>query len=289
MSLVSICIPTYNGEAFIKDALGSILIQDYKHLEVIISDDNSSDNTLQIVEKFRQETKLPVYIFNHKPNGIGANWNNCIKQANGEYIKFLFQDDVLLPKCISMMVNLLTNNPELGLVACKRSFIVEQKLDELINNWINKYKNLQIQFENNNPITFLDESLFYRQDFLSSPLNKIGEPTTTMFRKNIINAVGFFDENLVQILDYVFYYRLLKHYPIAIINQELVAFRIHKTQATNVNRKKKINDYKLYHKILYSEFYSYLNPRIQSQLASEFSIFTKIKDLSRRAYRKIFR
>lgn len=123
--LVSICIPTYNGDQFIAEAMYSAIAQTYPNLEIIVSDDASKDNTLQIVESYISKTEIPINIFKHKPNGIGANWNHTIKQANGEYVKFLFQDDILLPNCITDMVKVMEHHKSVGLVASKREFIVE--------------------------------------------------------------------------------------------------------------------------------------------------------------------
>ena len=102
--LVSICLPTYNGETFLNEALDSIKSQTYPNLEVIVSDDASSDGTLRIIEEFKATVAFPVQVFNHEPQGIGANWNHCMKHAKGIYIKFLFQDDVLYPECVTEMV-----------------------------------------------------------------------------------------------------------------------------------------------------------------------------------------
>jgi glycosyltransferase involved in cell wall biosynthesis len=285
--LVSICIPTYNGTVFIAEAMDSAIAQTYENLEIIVSDDSSEDETLKIIESYKQKTNIPIYINNHQPTGIGANWNNSIKKANGEYIKFLFQDDVLSPNCIQEMVDVFLQNSNLGLVACKRDFIIEDGQSLEIEDWINKFKNLQVQFQKNEEITIIDKTLFSRRDFLDSPMNKIGEPPTVLFRKEIIQEIGFFDEELKQILDYVFYYRILKKYPIAIINKPLVKFRIHEAQATNVNRDQPILDYQLYDRILYKEFYNLLHPSIQLKLAKKYSIFTKLKTRVTRVYKKI--
>ena len=112
--LVSICIPIYNGEAFLAEALASVKTQTYPNLEVVVSDDRSSDASLALVEKFQQEVDLPVRIFTHEPQGIGANWNHCVAKAKGQYIKFLFQDDVLLPTCVEQMVEAFQQFPELA-------------------------------------------------------------------------------------------------------------------------------------------------------------------------------
>ena len=267
--LVSICIPTYNGAAFLQEALDSVLAQTFKPLEVIISDDASKDDTLKIVTHFAKNAPFPVKVVPHEPQGIGANWNHSIQHATGTYIKFLFQDDILEPLCVEKMVNLFEKQPELGLVASKRDFIVEGQASPEIEQWIANYGNLQLQFERDEAVTLINSEFFSRKDFFSSPLNKIGEPPTVMFKKSILEEVGYFQEDLKQILDYVFYYRLLKKYPIAIINEPLVKFRIHEQQATNVNRNQKITDYETYDEILYKEFFPLLHPDTQKRLRTK--------------------
>ncbi len=287
--LVSICIPTYNGEEYLEEALASIKAQTYKNIEVIVSDDDSKDNTLKLVKLFKNQVNYPVTIINHKPKGIGANWNSCIKNANGKFIKFLFQDDILLPTSIEEMVTVFNQKPALGLVACKREFIIEGKPSEEITKWISRYENLQSQFEKYNKLIIIDNSIFARHDFQQSPMNKIGEPSTVMFRKAIVEDVGYFDENLRQILDYVFYYRILKKYSIGIINKPLVKFRIHDKQATNINRNTFINDYDIYKKILYKEFLPLLHQENRKALILKFSKFAKLKKKLKSVARRIFR
>lgn len=284
--LVSICIPTYNGGAYLAEALKSVVSQTYPSIEVVISDDASKDNTLSILQTFIDKTTIPIRVVHHKPNGIGANWNNCIKHAKGVFIKFLFQDDVLHPNCVEELVSVLQSNKQLGMVSCKRTFIIEDPPTEAIERWVAKYKNLQQAFETEEEITFVDTTLFGRLDFKKSPYNKIGEPPTVLFKKEIINEVGYFDEQLKQVLDYVFYYRILKKYPIAILNKKLVSFRIHENQATNVNRNKSIADYEQYDAILYREFYRFLHPSHKKQLALKFSGLARFKQQLKRVYRK---
>lgn len=232
-SLVSICIPTYNGAQFIAKTMDSALSQTYSNIEIVVSDDASIDMTLSIIALYKEKTKIPINIYHHVPNGIGANWNNTIKQANGEYIKFLFQDDVLLPNCIEDMMNVIESNRSIDLVACKRTFIIEP----LYLNWytkiqIERTKNLQqlLNLSYTNGISFLDSSLFSSDAFFKAPYNKIGEPSVVLFKKSIIDTVGYFNENLKQVLDFEFYYRILKKSKIAILNKELVKFRLHNDQ-----------------------------------------------------------
>jgi glycosyltransferase involved in cell wall biosynthesis len=278
LPLVSICIPTFNGEKYLQETLNSIREQTYCNIEVIVSDDKSMDKTLDIIEKFKFQSKFPVFIYHHKPKGIGANWNNCIKKSNGEFIKFLFQDDVMEQNCIEEMISIYDENPAVGLIASKRSFIIEQNaVGENTNNWIKKYEDLQKKLvKEETDVLILDKLIFKRDDFRKQPFNKIGEPSVVLFRKDIVNKIGYFRTDLKQVLDYEFWYRILKEQPILIINKPLVKFRIHQDQATNENSKKHIKDYSLYDKILYKEYFNLVNEENRLRLEYKFSIVSKI-------------
>ncbi|AXP79278.1 Putative glycosyltransferase EpsE [Mariniflexile rhizosphaerae] len=276
--LVSICIPTYNGAQFIAEAMQSVIAQTYPNLEIIVSDDASIDNTLVIIQQLKQKTSIPINIYHHKPNGIGANWNNCIKNANGKYIKFLFQDDILNPICIEDMVQVLEANKSIALVASKRELIVETSyLNEETEKWIKGYGNLQeaLQLPLKNGMRILDRQLFKSDLFLCSPLNKVGEPSVTLFRKDLLKKTGYFREDLKQILDYEFYYRILKKYEIAILEKELVKFRLHQQQATNLNKGNDSSDYIAYDRIIYKEYFKFLNKEKQIDYLKKYNPFVK--------------
>ena len=87
--LVSICIPTYNGEAFIAEAIQSAIAQTYPNIEIIVSDDGSADKTVAIAQSFQSQTSADFRIVLHRNYGLSQNWNFCISQTKGEYIKFL--------------------------------------------------------------------------------------------------------------------------------------------------------------------------------------------------------
>ena len=262
---VSICIPTYNGEKYLQEALDSINHQNFRDFEVVISDDASSDDTLKIVENFKNKVDFPVHIYEHKPCGIGANWNNSIRHANGEYIKFLFQDDVLEPICLEKMQKVLDENPKVGLVASKREFIIDKVNNEATQKWLSKYQDLQKNILENKKSQLITKKIFKHKDFINTPKNKIGEPSVVMFRRSLVDKIGVFDENLKQILDYEYWYRVLKKYHIYIINETLVKFRLHNMQATAINASVKITDYALYPKILYKDYFWLLNYQYQKE------------------------
>jgi len=290
-SLVSVCLPMYNGSQFLKEALTSIAAQTYPNIELIVSDDASSDNGLEIVSRFRESVNFPVEIFKHTPQGIGANWNHCLEKSSGVYIKYIFQDDILKPTCIEEMVEAFENNARLGLVSCKRSIIVEEGSDPLkIQDWKSKYGNLQKQFETNySKDVLLTKKIFRRKDFFKTPLNKIGEPSLVLFRKSIVEEMGCFNEDLKQDLDYEYWYRILRKYDILILGQELASFRIHLNQATNVNELKGADDSYAFAKILYNDFFQYLHTDKQHELKMQFDPLFEWKFKLKQRLRKLIK
>jgi glycosyltransferase involved in cell wall biosynthesis len=102
--LVSIFIISYNQEEFIEATLDSAFNQDYPNLQVVISDDASTDRTVEIIRAYQQKRPELVAIFNTTNLGITKNCNVCLAQCTGEYIAFLGGDDLFLPGKISAQV-----------------------------------------------------------------------------------------------------------------------------------------------------------------------------------------
>lgn len=93
-NLVSVIIPTYNVERFIKQALESVVMQTYKNIEIIVVDDCSSDLTMEIVEKIKEESDKTIVIYRQNRNmGVAYARNKAMELANGRYIAFLDSDD----------------------------------------------------------------------------------------------------------------------------------------------------------------------------------------------------
>ncbi len=108
ISLVSIAMATYNGERFLRDQLDSIFNQTYKNLEVIVTDDCSTDGTLDILEIYSQKYDLKYYI-NNKNLGRVKNFERALSFCNGKYIALADQDDIWLPEKIENLVNEIGN------------------------------------------------------------------------------------------------------------------------------------------------------------------------------------
>ncbi|GAB3547777.1 glycosyltransferase family 2 protein [Spirosoma fluminis] len=90
--MISVCLATYNGEKFIEEQLSSILIQLDKNDEIIISDDHSTDKTVEIIRKIN-DTRIRLY-YNDERRSVIANFENALKRAQGDIIFLSDQDDV---------------------------------------------------------------------------------------------------------------------------------------------------------------------------------------------------
>lgn len=118
MKRVSVCLASYNGARFIEKQLSSILVQLGVNDEVIISDDSSTDDTVAIIKNFNDQRIL--LIENQKYKSAVLNFENAIKNAQGEYIFLSDQDDVWKPNKVQRMLDVLS---EVDLVVSDCDFI----------------------------------------------------------------------------------------------------------------------------------------------------------------------
>jgi len=289
--LVSICIPTYNGAKYLQEALDSVKQQTYTNIEVVVSDDASKDGTLAIINQFKSEVDFPVYVYNHTPNSIGANWNNCIKYSHGKYIKFLFQDDVLDSECVQKMVEMAQQSDAVGLVYCKRMILYDankyfdrhwfSKFNELHNSWYS----IEIKKGELSGKHYLKD-----KNLLKPPYNKIGEPTAVLLRRSCFKKTGHFSTTLEQSLDQEFWYRVMRNYDIAFIDQPLVKFRLHSSQATQINiknEKLKIKESKIINDLMYNRYFWYLHYTARLSLLKEKLGLNKIERFIKKCKKKI--
>ncbi|MBS1746938.1 MAG: glycosyltransferase family 2 protein [Bacteroidetes bacterium] len=277
-ALVSICVPTFNGAQFLNSSLESILKQTYTNIEVVISDDNSKDETLHIANEFKQKGKFPVFIHKHIPNGIGENWNNCIRQSNGKYIKLLFQDDILEPNCIEEMVNAIENSGK-KICICKRAFIVELTYlkSKKIQRWMSTYGDLQkgITLIDDGRYKYLTKSIFADKCFLKKPYNKIGEPIVGLIDRSVFDEIGYYNTSLKQILDYEFWYRALLKFDFVYLELMLVKFRIHFSQTTQNNYRNRVREIPTYFDFIENNLIDYLDPKDKKKRFAHFKILIK--------------
>lgn len=141
--MISVCIPTYNGEKFIKQQLDSILFQLAEKDEIIISDDSSTDRTIEIIKSYND--KRIKLIENQKFSSPIFNLENALKHAKGDYIFLADQDDVWYPDKVKIVLKHLENN-NLVVTDCKLidkdNNTLAPSFFQLINSGQGFFKNL---------------------------------------------------------------------------------------------------------------------------------------------------
>jgi glycosyltransferase involved in cell wall biosynthesis len=121
--LISVCIPTYNGAKYIHECITSVLNQSFADFEIIFCDDCSTDNTVEIIRAYQlKDSRIKLFI-NEKNKGLVGNWNQCMKVAKGEWIKFIFQDDIMAPNCLEVFLSVITSDTRM--IICERKFLFE--------------------------------------------------------------------------------------------------------------------------------------------------------------------
>lgn len=225
---VSILVPAYNCARYVKDTLLSISMQTYGDYEVIISDNASTDNLDEVVSPFIEADSRFRY-FRHENNlGMVGNWNWCLQQARGSYLKFLFGDDAFSRKdSLAGYVALMDKNPRASLGVSARLLIDDKSAvtgvwSDLGNSGIYSGEKVMIRCMRN------------------SMHNFPGEPTAAIFRRNA--GRGCFDDSYRQLVDLEMWFELLSHGDLAYTNLPLCAFRQHSEQQTELNRKSRIDE-----------------------------------------------
>ncbi len=240
--LISICIPTYNGQNYLIQCLDSVVHQTFTNYEIIICDDGSVDSTITMVDDYALKYPNIIFYKNEKNLGLVGNWNKCIELAKGEWIKFVFQDDYISTECLQEFASQIndTNN----LIVSKRNFILNKNANVVDRDY---YDNHVRTLENTGHYTSNEFSLKMISKLAVNNicLNFIGEPTLCMFKKSVIHSIGLFNPDLKQICDLEFLQRLATNYGLTYLPVQNCYFRIHESSTTSTNLSN--NQYQLSH------------------------------------------
>lgn len=210
---VSVLIPTFNYGEFIGEAIESVLAQTFPDFELIIVDNNSTDDTEQTVRKYLSDKRV-TYFKNSSNIGFVRNFNKCIEYSKGTYLKFLMADDIFHPELLEKYVAVMDSHPGVSLVTAYRKFFgidAEVKQD---------YP----------PFTHLQDGKKVIYASLNTH-NWIGEPSTVMFRRSNLSK-GTFNAEYGWVPDWDMWIRQLLIGDCFIIPETLSYFRQHKKQVT---------------------------------------------------------
>jgi glycosyltransferase involved in cell wall biosynthesis len=212
--LVSVVIPCYNGEAFIREALESVLAQDYENIEIVVVDDGSTDGSPGVVAEYVGEHPVTL-LTNEENRGIGYARNRGISAARGSYIAFLDQDDIWLPDKVSRQLEVFSGAGEgLGLVFSNVYHMKGERVFE--HDW--PRRRIPKDF-NALPREEVFEALF---------LHNFIPMITVMVPRACLQRVGGFDERLRGGADdYDLCLRIAAEYRLCYLDRKLAVHRLH--------------------------------------------------------------
>jgi glycosyltransferase involved in cell wall biosynthesis len=239
---ISICLPAYNGEKYLRECIESILNQTFKNIELLIIDDCSSDKTVNIAQEYAAKDSRIRVILNEHNLGLVSNWNQCIQLAKGEWIKFVFQDDLLFPDCLEKMLSVQSEAP--SIIFCKRNFLFDNNISK---------KNRKEYLKNAKYIDslFHDSKIYYLTAFQCCQiflfnlthnrlgLNFLGEPTVVMIHQSLFFEFGLFNNNFIQLCDFEYWIRISINTGLIYVPETLATFRVHQSSTTSKNYQKR--------------------------------------------------
>ncbi len=204
----SICIATYNGEKYIHQQLSSILSQINIDDEVIISDDNSTDNTIQIINSINDPR---IKLINGGFHNFTFNFENAIKQAKGEYIFLADQDDVWLPNKYTTTINALKHYD----LVCSNAIITDQNLNHIHPSFFQYYNSGSGKLKNIIKCTYCGACMAFNKKILNAiqPF-----PNTSIFGHDL--WIGLVAESIGKIL---------------FLETPLILYRRHDTSLTSIS------------------------------------------------------
>ncbi|OLY92649.1 Glycosyl transferase family 2 [Cnuella takakiae] len=209
--LISICIPAYRKPQYVIRCIQSVLQQDYRNVEVVISDDSPDEDIKEAIAPYQE--RLPIRYFHNLPAlKSPRNWNNALDKARGDLVILLHQDDWLhAPDALSSYVQAF-EDPAIDFVFCRNTAVDEQ-----------------------GRITILQERKYLLTEMSQKPNHLllsqiIGPPSNTMVRASIPTR---YDEQFIWVVDVDYYARLLKAgYKYKYIDRHLVSIGLHEDQTT---------------------------------------------------------
>lgn len=232
LPLVSICIPAYNAEQTIGKTLDSIVNQDYKNVEIIVSDNHSTDNTETLVKNY-EKFNVKYFLNPTRPenlintSSVVSNFNYVISLAKGEFIAIFHADDIYDRTIIDREVRFLQENKSAGCVFTS-SYLIDE-YDKVLKTNIGV---IPEELNINKIIDFdtLLNSIILSEYHLMFP--------TLMIRSKALFSVGNFNPKESYVSDIEFYLRLARWKPIGLINEKLHHYRTGVTKEKDSLEKK---------------------------------------------------
>lgn len=205
MSQISVVIPVYNGERTIEETIASVLAQTFTDFELIIINDGSQDNTVEIIQQIIKETADPrIKLYSYNNGGLAASRNRGIDKSQGEYISFLDADDLWTKDKLASQYQALQAHPQAAVAYSG-------------TDWIDEAGNF---LKHSSPPSLSGD--IYGVLLLS---NIVGSGSNALIKKGVLSITGGFDESLKASEDWDFLIRLAAKYQFIRIDTPQILYR----------------------------------------------------------------
>jgi glycosyltransferase involved in cell wall biosynthesis len=210
--LVTVTIPMYNNALFIRQTIESILEQSYENFELLIFDDNSTDESYDIAMSY-SDPRISLYR-NERNLGPEGNWNMAVSNVRGEYVKLICGDDILYPQCLEKQVAAFEDSGNAGVsLVCSQRTIIDPEGKPLIKK-----------------VNFIDGGRKEPADIVRKMIrigtNIIGEPVCGLYPSILLKKTRGYSAVVPYTIDLEFWVQLLKLGDLYAIDEPLCAFRI---------------------------------------------------------------
>jgi len=207
---VSIIIPVYNTEKYLRECINSALNQTYSDIEIIAVNDGSTDSSLNILKEYDKK----ISIIDKKNGGTASALNAGIKKMTGEWFKWLSADDILKENAVEELIKgvKMTGDMSKNLIFYGNGDFIDED-GKIIGEYVEPNRNNLINFEQG--VILLN--------------NNFGSPATSLIHKSVFTKCGLFNEKVGYYEDYEFWLRcvLLFNYNLFFIPKKIVKYRIH--------------------------------------------------------------
>ncbi|MDT0195785.1 glycosyltransferase family A protein [Arthrobacter sp. AB6] len=214
---VSIVIPAYNNVQYIAETLESVLNQTYDDYEVVVADHSSVDGTQEVIDTFMGHPKLRILSPTPAGGGAKANWNRVSSEARGEYVKLVCGDDMIAPTAVAEQVAAFEKYPTAVLVASQRDLVDSSGEVFVKNRGLQGIKGL------------VSGPRAVRATVVAGS-NIFGEPACVMYRRELLEAEGGWDNTNPYLIDEATYARICFHGDVVAMRRSLATFRISASQ-----------------------------------------------------------
>ena len=239
--LVSIIVTSYNYDKYISETLNSLINQTYKNIEIIVMDDGSSDNSINIIKNYqKQDPRIKLITHpNNENKGLAFSVKTAIENASGEYIAFCESDDYFKLDHVEKKIKYINKYPDADIIINKPMMFGDSE----------KIKKLQQGFS----------TLFYQLEKIKRPKVYFYEmeytwtfPTfsTVMVRKKCFSSCDF-NPNPTSAIDIWLWKQITTTYKVGFVNEFLTYWRIHTDSLANTGEQVLDSYWENLNKILY--------------------------------------